>query len=418
MVPGRFPRWICMCLLGCMLSTFARAETVLRLATGASRHVEVLREITETYARENPDVKIEIETGGETGLSAMLTQSFAAKDGAVDLVVIDVLRLAQFVEAQWVEPLDAYLDYTREPNPARVFPVYRQTSTIGGRQYALPTAADAFFLYFRKDLHEKYGLQPPKTWAELKTNAQTILAGEKNPALRGFETAGAPVETTVCSFLLPIWGNGDDLFRTGRANLDGEAPRRPFQLLAELKAAKLIPANMAETATDRVRQNMQAGNLVYGFGWGYARTRFEQDGETQVAGKIGQTLPPGSSAESMATCAGGWQVMVSAFSKSKPEAARFAKYLASPEVARQFAMRTGQLPVYPELYDNPDLLGAYPWFSEALPVLKAARARPITARYPEVSEVIRTNVAAFLAGTRGIDSAVADMALKLNAILR
>jgi len=418
MLPSRLLRWICLFVFGCWLSTLAHAQTVLRLATGASRHVEVLREITEAYARENPEVKIEIETGGETGLPAMLTQSFAAKDGAIDLVVIDVLRLAQFVEAQWVEPLESYLDFTRDPNPARVFPVYRQTSAIGNRQYALPIAADALFLYFRKDLHEKYALQPPRTWEELKSNAQAILAGEKNPALRGFEMAGAPVETAVCSFLVPIWGNGDDLFRTGRAIFDGDAPRRPFQLMAEFKAAKLVPPNMAETPTDRVRQNMQAGNLVYGLSWGYARTRFEQDAETQVAGKIGQSLPPGSKPELMSSCAGGWQVMVSAFSRSKPEAAKFARYLASPEVARQFSLRTGQLPVYPELYENAELLAAHPWFAEALPVLKAARARPITPRYPEVSEVIRTNVAAFLAGTRSLDSAVADMALKLNAILR
>lgn len=59
-----------------------------------------------------------------------------------------------------------------------------------------------------------------------------------------------------------------------------------------------------------------------------------------------------------------------------------------------------------------------PWFGDALKVVQTARARPVTARYNEVSEVIRTNMNAFLAGTKTQDAALSDMQNRLSNILR
>jgi multiple sugar transport system substrate-binding protein len=51
-------------------------------------------------------------------------------------------------------------------------------------------------------------------------------------------------------------------------------------------------------------------------------------------------------------------------------------------------------------------------------VVQTARARPVTPRYNEVSEVIRTNMNAFLSGTKTQDAALSDMQNRLSTILR
>ena len=58
------------------------------------------------------------------------------------------------------------------------------------------------------------------------------------------------------------------------------------------------------------------------------------------------------------------------------------------------------MPVFPEVYTDAEVLEANPWFEDALPVVETARSRPVTPAYPRVSEVIRTNMNAFLAGTQ------------------
>lgn len=401
-------------------TALAQAQTTLRIFTGGQQRPDVMRQIVDGYMKANPNVKVEVEVGGATSEQQQqyLNTVLASKDSALDLILIDVIRPAQWAAAQWAEPLDAYLGAEKDAIMARYLPAYRAANIVNGKVIALPYFADAQFLYYRKDLLEKHGLQPPKTWDELKAAAQKIMAAEGNANLRGFETAGAPIEGTVCTYLVPMWGAGEDLLKDGKLNLAGAAAKKPFQLWADLKAANVTPPNLAEIPTDRIRQNMQAGNLIFGMTWGYVWNRLENDADSTVKGKIGVVPLPGFTADKAATCIGGWQIAVSSFSKNKAEAAKLARYLSSPEVAKQQAILASHLPVFAGVYADADVLKVNPWFAQALPVVQSARARPVTPRYTEVSEIMRTNMNAFLAGTKTADQALGDMTNRLGAIFR
>ena len=401
-------------------SALAYAQTTLRIFTGGQQRPDVMRQIVDGYMKANPGVKVEVEVGGATSEQQQqyLNTVLASKDSALDLVLIDVIRPAQWAAAQWAEPLDAYLGAEKDAVMARYLPAYREANIVNGKVIALPYFADAQFLYYRKDLLEKYGLQPPKTWDELKAAVQKITGGENNPNLRGFETAGAPIEGTVCTYLVPMWGAGEDLLKAGKLNLDGEAAKKPFALWADYKASGITPPNLAEIPTDRIRQNFQAGNLIFGMSWGYVWNRTQNDGDSTIKGKVGVVPLPGFTADKPATCIGGWQVAVTAFSKNKAEAVKLARYLSSPEVSKMQAVLASHLPVFPGVYGDADVLKANPWFAQALPVVQAAKARPISPRYTEVSEIIRTNMNAFLAGTKNADQALGDMKTRLGGIFR
>jgi multiple sugar transport system substrate-binding protein len=112
----------------------------------------------------------------------------------------------------------------------------------------------------------------PKTWDELMETAKLILDGEKNPNLQGFSTAGAPIEGTVCTYLVPLWGMGGDLTKGGKLNLDTPQARQPFQLYGRLKQAGVLPKNIAEIPTDRIRIDFQAGNVIFAQNWATSGT--------------------------------------------------------------------------------------------------------------------------------------------------
>ena len=82
------------------------------------------------------------------------------------------------------------------------------------------------------------------------------------------------------------------------------------------------------------------------------------------------------------------------------------------------AILASHLPVFPQVYKDPDVLKANPWFADALPVVEGAKSRPVTAQYPQVSDVIRSNMNAYLAGTKTTDVALGDMKSRLAPILR
>lgn len=406
--------------LSLLMPAAAMAQTSLRIFTGGLLRPDLFRQIGEAYARSNPGITVEVETGGATPelQQRALAAAIASKDATLDLVLIDVLRPSQWVAGQVIEPLDAYLGADRDATVARYLAPYRATMSVGGKVVALPISADVQMLYYRKDLLEKHGLSVPKTWDELKTSAQKVLDAEKTPALRGFEMSGAPVEATVCSYLTGVWGAGEEMVKSGKLALDGEGAKKPFQLWSEMKAAKLLATSPAEVSTDRVRQDLQAGTLLFGSAWAYAFPRLQGDAGTLVKDKIGLARLPGFSPEHQAGCIGGWQVAVTAFSKNKLEAVKFARFLSSPERAKLFALQVGWLPVFEPLYADEEVLKAQPWFRDALPALQSGKLRPATPRYSEVSEIIRTNVSAFLSGNKNADAALTDMTKRLGVIFK
>ncbi|MCC6194469.1 MAG: ABC transporter substrate-binding protein [Burkholderiales bacterium] len=395
-------------------------QTTLRIFTGGQQRPDVMRKIADEYQKKNPNVKIEIEVGGATSevQQQYLSTVLSSKDPVLDVILIDVIRPAQWAAQGWAEPLDGYLGADKAKILPTYLKAYAEANQVNGKLVALPYFADSQFLYYRKDLLEKYKRPAPKSWDEMMETARIILDGEKNPLLQGFATAGAPIEGTVCTYLVPLWGAGSDLTKGGKLNLDTPEARQPFQLFGRMKQAGVTPKNIAELTTDRIRVDFQAGNVIFAQNWGYFWNRVENDADTRVKGKTGVTILPHDKGGKSATCIGGWQLAVSAFSKHKAEAVKFARWLSSPEVSKMQAVMASHLPVFPSVYKDPDVLKANPWFADALPVVETAKSRPVSAQYPQVSDAIRGNMNAYLAGTKTTDVALSDMKNRLQPLFK
>ncbi len=407
-------------VIGAALAANAAAETTLRIFTGGQQRPDVMRKIADEYQKRNPGVKVEVEVGGATSEAQQqyLSTVLSSKDSVLDVILIDVIRPAQWAAQGWAEPLDAYLGADKAKILPTYLKAYAEANTVNGKLISLPYFADAQFLYYRKDLLEKYKRPVPKTWDEMMETAKVVMDGEKSPSLQGFTTAGAPIEGTVCTYLVPLWGTGSELTKGGKLNLDTAQAKEPFQLYGKMKQSGVLPKNIAEIPTDRIRIDMQAGNLIFGMSWGYVWNRLENDADSKVKGKIGVAQLPHDQGGKSATCIGGWQLAVSAYSKHKAEAVKFVRYLSSPEVSKMQAIMASHLPVFPSVYKDPEVLKANPWFAEALPVVEGAKARPVSAQYPQVSDVIRSNMNAYLAGTKTTDVALADMKSRLAPLFR
>lgn len=109
---------------------------------------------------------------------------------------------------------------------------------------------------------------------------------------------------------------------------------------------------------------------------------------------------------------------MSAYSPNQKAAATFVQWLSSPEISKYMAINASLLPAYPEVYSDKDVLAAIPWFADARAVVETAKARPVTPRYSEVSEIIRTTVNAVLAGTVTPADAATQMEGRLRRVLR
>lgn len=412
--------WILVLALFGFAGTWAQ-QTRLRVFIGGQQRPDVMRKILDIYEQRNPGVRVEIEVGGATSdqQQQYLTTVLTSRDPSLDLILIDIVRPAQYKAAGWSEVLDRYLPKaSREGLLKQYLPAYARANLIEDTLVALPAFADAQFFFYRKDLLEKYGFKPPTTWDEAIRQAQTILQGERDPNLNGIGFMGNISEGTVCTFLLPVWAAGGDVTdERGRLTLTQEQAQRSLQFWLDLMDKhRVSPPNMAEKAQDTIRREMQQGRWIFATLFAYAWAHFQRDEDSKVKGKIGVSVMPKLEEGRSASCLGGWQWTISNFSRNKAQAYKLLRFLSSPEVAKILAIEASNLPAFPELYRDPEVLKANPWFADALPVVLNARARPVHPRYPEIADVLRRGLNAVLARTKSPEQAAREILQGLRTI--
>jgi multiple sugar transport system substrate-binding protein len=403
------------------VASAASAQTIRVFSGGQNQRPDLMRKLFDQFQAKNPGVKIEIETGGSTAelQGAYLAKVLEAKDSALDIFMIDITQPRRYASKGWIEPLNQHLG-----EPVKVLadhlPVYRTTNVIDGKIVAMPGFADAMFVYFRRDLLEKHGVREPRTWDQLATAVKKIQAGEKNPALQGLSIQGAPIEGTVCTFLLPLWSKGGDLADSnGKLKMDLPMAQAGVEQWLKLVDQGVVAKNVSEVKTGDTVNDFKAGNVIFAINWGFAWDRFQADADTKVKGKV-DVMPMLRVADNSksATCIGGWQWAVSAFSKNKAMAAKLVGFMSTPEASKLLAVEGSLLPAFPSVYTEPAYTAKVPWASGAGVIATFGRSRPVSARYPEVSEIVRTGMSAMLARKVTPQQGVADMDAKLKPILQ
>ena len=408
-------------LLGTLAVPSAWAQTKIRaFAGGSGQRPDLMRQLFDQYQAKNPGVVIEMETGGATSelQRQYLGTVLNAKDPSIDVFLIDIVNPAQYAGAGWIEPLDRYVgDAAKVMAP--FLPAYASANVIDGKVVALPAFADAMFMYYRKDLLDKHQIPMPKTWNELADAAMKIQKAEGDPNLQGLSIQGAPIEGTVCTFLLPYWSQGHEFNDAkGRLTLNKPAATKGLEQWLGMVDKGVIKRNVAEVKTPDTVNEFKAGQVVFAINWGFAWDRFMSDADSKVQGKVGVMPLPAVAGGKSATCIGGWQWAVSAFSRNKPEAAKLISYLSSPEASKFLAVKGSLLPTSLSVYQDPDVLNAVPWFKDAAAVVVAGKSRPKSDRYGEVSDVIRTTTSAVLARTKAPAEGVDEIENRLRRVMR
>jgi trehalose/maltose transport system substrate-binding protein len=351
----------------------------------------------------------------------LFQQYWAAKSGDVDVFMIDVIW--QGIANAHAVDLKKY--FTADDIKA-FFPRIIENNTVGGKLVSIPWFTDAGLLYYRTDLLQKYGYSgPPKTWEELAEMAKKIQDGERKAGkadFQGFVFEGKASESVTCNALEWIYSYGGGTI----VDPDKKVTINNPKAIKALETAKswvgtIAPVGVPSYGEEEARNVWQAGNAAFMRNWPYAYA-LGQDPKSVISGKFDITvLPKGGDDGKNAACLGGWQLMVSAYSKVPDAAADLVKYLVSSDEQKKHSIALSQLPTLPALYTDPDVLAKNPFFKNALPVLENAVARPSTVTgvdYNQLSTSFFQNVNQVLTGTESAQQAVSAVEKVAKRILR
>ena len=247
-------------LIGASVPSYAAEISISASSTG--KNLDLLRKQLDAFGKATGNtVKIVTMPSSSTEQFSQYRLWLAAGNTDVDVYQTDVIWAPQLAD-QFVDLKDATKDVVGD-----FFPAIVASQTVNGRLVAMPLYTDAPALFYRKDLLEKYGKQPPKTWDEMEATAKEIqekerAAGQKD--LWGYVFQGNAYEGLTCDALewVKSSGGGQIIETDGTISINNE------KAAAALNRAKgwigtISPSGVLAYQEEESRGVWQTGNSVF-----------------------------------------------------------------------------------------------------------------------------------------------------------
>ncbi|GAB96379.1 multiple sugar transport system substrate-binding protein [Kineosphaera limosa] len=302
--------------------------------------------VAEAFAKAHPDIKVRFETqAGGPDYYAKLSN--AVKSGAVpDVAVAEYTRLPEIVSLGAAQDLtEASGELVEKTFPESI----RSLVTLGGKTWGVPRDAAPMMYYYRKDIFDKHGLTPAKTWDEYKTLTTKVKELEPKSRAGVFLTGDANILTDLS------WQAGARWFDTEgeswKVGIDSEPTKKVAAYWQDLVSEKLV--NTYPLYVDEFWQSVQKNETV-GYvcaSWcagGLQSTVPDQSGKWAVA-----ELPTRDGKPASAMW-GGSSFIVPKGAKNPAAANKFIQWITTdPEgIAAWYGSGTSSMfPASPELLD-------------------------------------------------------------------
>jgi multiple sugar transport system substrate-binding protein len=377
-------------LLWLLSHASARAAETLRFVTWKTEIPQAWDQAIADFEKENPGVKIVREIGPQssTQIHDLITQKLKNRDTEMDLFVMDVIWPGEFASAGWALPLDRFFPRAEQEKFLEA-PI--EANHYRGEIFGVPIFIDAGLLYYRKDLLEKYGVSPPRTWPEMVQHAKMILARERDPHLVGFSGQFKQYEGLVCNMMEYILSNGGALWDEKRLKSAISAPPAVEavrfvrdQIIGQISHRGVLAYEEPESMA-----LFTEGKAIFHRNWPYTWNIANDPQRSTIAGKVGMMPLPSFPAGKGAATLGGWQLAISRFSKKQDLAWRFVSFMTSEAIQKRITMATGRAPTRSALYQDPQVISKFPQLKSLLETFKQAVPRPTTPVYVPLSNIMQ-----------------------------
>ena len=108
---------------------------------------------------------------------------------------------------------------------------------------------------------------------------------------------------------------------------------------------------------------------------------------------------------------------INAFTKSPDASWSFIKYMLGPYAQKQLAIKGSFTPALKSVYDDADVKAKQRLFTKLAPILQNALPRPVSAVYPDLSNIIQTHVHQALTKAASPASALSAMQSELQTLV-
>jgi len=305
-----------------------------------------------------------------------------AKSPECDLFNSDVTWTAEFAAQHWLYDVTPYVKQLG----SKFVPSTLETGHYQGKYWGVPYQTNSAFLYYRTDQVDS----APTTWQQVYQEA-----AQKN----GIVYQGAPYEGLTVDFLELAFAAGGQVVSPDGKKSVVNSPANVAALTLMVNGLKNGAAPKAVTTymEENSRRYWESGKATFMRNWPYA---YALDLKAPaIKGKFKVVpFPKWESTGKAASILGGYNLVVSAYSKNPGAALKLIEFMTStPEEVKGFAKYSNP-PTVTAAYDSATVKEAIPFAGVLKQAVVQAHTRPVSPVYPQISQAIYNNVNSALAG--------------------
>lgn len=328
-----------------------------------------------------------------------------SQDTSIDVMALDVVYIAEFAAAGWVEALDdlyteeelgAYLDGTVEG------------AKYDGTLYAAPWFTNASALFYRTDVLEELGVTEVPTTYQGWIDVFEQL-GEDSGIDYAFCYQGSQSEAMVCNWVEFLASFGASVLdENGTPVCNTPEAIAATQLMSDF-IGTYAPEGTTTYAETEAQQVFQEGKALTCRTWSGTWNTFNNPEESDVAGNVGMTvLPVNEEGDTAHSCLGGLDLAINTYISDEQKAAAktFVKWLTSEEEEKAFCLSSSQPPTVKAVYTDADVLEAIPFYTDFYSIIENGKGRPSSPDYSVLSDAIQRNVHTALTGESSVEDAL------------
>lgn len=374
----------------------------------------------EEFQEKNPDIRLNLVEGPfDTNLQEnLLTSAFLLGDSPYDILNLDVVWVPKFAAAGWLRPLGDRVS----PDQLEEFVENNiEGGTYQGKLYRMPTTSDAGVLYYRTDLLEQGGFNPPDTFRDMIAIIQQLQkpgdtdAGETD---WGYLWQGKQYEGVSAMFVEILRGFGGfwvdpDTLEVG---LDKPQAIQAVNFLRDTITKGISPPGVTTYGEEETRLLFQSGESVFLRNWPYVWKLANQE-DSDIAGKVGIMPMIHGVGHDGGSCLGGWGLGLSTTTRHPNEAWRVIEFMTSKDTMRRFVLATGLIPSHKSLFTAPDIVAKFPHFPRLLEAVQDSVLRPPIPQYAQASDILQRYLSAAFTGGMSPEAAMQAAARETRNLL-
>ncbi|HTR98805.1 MAG TPA: extracellular solute-binding protein [Bacteroidota bacterium] len=345
----------------------------------------------------------------------ILARSLRGEEDGIDLLGVDVIWVKRF--ARWCEPLGRY--FTAK-EIGGIVPDALYSCYVDSTLAAVPLDIAQNVLYYRDDLLRGAPggeavvreLRRGMTWPAFLSLRGRL--GWKRPF---YIFPAADYEGLICSYIENLLSLRPDYFATAGFDFDTPDGRRALQLLVDLVGpGGATPPEVTSFIETPSYAYYVRNDALFLWGWTtYDKDFRDQPFDREKQARMRQAPLPRFAGGSPASMFGGWNLMVSRFSKKKSAVVDFVKFLLRDDSQEVLYTEAGYYPVVKSFYDDSASVRRHPEIAEIRAILRTGVHRPVVTEYTNYSKIMSQYFSLALRRKISVEEAVRDATRAIRA---